>query len=165
MGLYDEVQREAKPKPKRLTGPITFCCALFLLFGGLTFWACRHQLRYRSFVSDRTDSTLHARHFSTLRVTVNGEETNAAIDDLSDLLALITDAGAGRTADAPEETPYAVIDYGDGTTLEIWKVELVNPSNDWTEGPFFRYTSASGKVYGYDTDQIRWSSVTRLLEK
>ena len=59
--------------------------------------------------------------------------------------------------------PYAVIDYGDGSTLEIWKVELVNPSNDWTEGPFFRYTDAKGTSYGYDTDQLRWESVVRLL--
>ena len=37
MGLYDSVDR-GKPKPKRLTGPIALCCALFLLFGGLTYW-------------------------------------------------------------------------------------------------------------------------------
>ena len=30
MGLYDSVDR-GKPKPKRLTGPIALCCALFLL--------------------------------------------------------------------------------------------------------------------------------------
>lgn len=39
----------------------------------------------------------------------------------------------------------------------------MNPSNDWTEGPFFRYTDAKGKSYGYDTDQLRWESVVRLL--
>ena len=83
---------------------------------------------------------------------MNGSETDVSIDDLSDLLYLIDKAGAGRTAAAPEEMPYAVIDYGDGSTLEIWKVELANPSNDWT-----------GKSYGYDTDQLRWESVVRLL--
>ena len=94
---------------------------------------------------------------------MEGEETDAEIDDLSELLALIGDAGAGRGGDAPEEAPYATIDYGDGTTLEIWKVELVNPSNNWTEGPFFRYTNKKGKTYAYDTDQIRWETVIRLL--
>ena len=44
MGLYDSVDR-GKPKPKRLTGPIALCCALFLLFGGLTYWACHYQFR------------------------------------------------------------------------------------------------------------------------
>jgi len=144
MGLYDSVDR-GKPKPKRLTGPIALCCALFLLFGGLTYWACHYQFRFHAFISDLTDSTRDARSTETFRVTVNGSETDVSIDDLSDLLYLIDKAGAGRTAAAPEEMPYAVIDYGDGSTLEIWKVELVNPSNDWTEGPFFRYTDAKGK--------------------
>ena len=164
MGIYDSVDR-GKPKPKRLRGPIILCCALFLLFGGLTFWACRYQLQFKAFFSELTDSTRDARHFGAFHVTVEGAETNAEIDDLSELLALIGDAGAGRGGDAPEEAPYAVIDYGDGTTLEIWKVELVNPSNSWTEGPLFRYTGKSGRTYAYDTDRIRWSSVTRLLEK
>ena len=126
MGLYDSVDR-GKPKPKRLTGPIALCCALFLLFGGLTYWACHYQFRFHAFISDLTDSTRDARSTETFRVTVNGSETDVSIDDLSDLLYLIDKAGAGRTAAAPEEMPYAVIDYGDGSTLEIWKVELVNP--------------------------------------
>ncbi len=162
MGLYDAVDK-GKPKPKRLTGPVALCCALFLLFGALTFWACRHQLRFKSFFSELTDSTRYARHSGAFRVTVNGKQTDAVIDDLSELLACIGDAGAGRTDAAPEEAPYAVIDYGDGTTLEIWQVELVNPSNSWTEGPFFRYTNAEGKPYSYDTDQLRWERVVRLL--
>ena len=56
MGLYDSVDR-GKPKPKRLTGPIALCCALFLLFGGLTYWACHYQFRFHAFISDLTDST------------------------------------------------------------------------------------------------------------
>ena len=60
MGLYDSVDR-GKPKPKRLTGPIALCCALFLLFGGLTYWACHHQFRFHAFISDLTDSTRDAR--------------------------------------------------------------------------------------------------------
>ena len=162
MGLYDSVDR-GKPKPKRLSAPIALSCALFLLFGGLTFWACRYQLQFKAFFSELTDSTRAARHFGAFRVTVEGAETDAVIDDLSELLALIGDAGASRTGDVPTETPFAVIDYGDGTTLEIWKVELANPANSWTEGPFFRYTNKKGKTYAYDTDQIRWETVIRLL--
>ena len=106
MGLYDSVDR-GKPKPKRLTGPIALCCALFLLFGGLTYWACHYQFRFHAFISDLTDSTRDARSTETFRVTVNGSETDVSIDDLSDLLYLIDKAGAGRTAAAPEEVPYA----------------------------------------------------------
>ena len=75
MGLYDSVDR-GKPKPKRLTGPIALCCALFLLFGGLTYWACHYQFRFHAFVSDLTDSTRDARSTETFRVTVNGSEAD-----------------------------------------------------------------------------------------
>ena len=80
MGLYDSVDR-GKPKPKRLTGPIALCCALFLLFGGLTYWACHHQFRFHAFISDLTDSTRDARSTETFRVTVNGSETDVSIDE------------------------------------------------------------------------------------
>ena len=66
MGLYDSVDR-GKPKPKRLTGPIALCCALFLLFGGLTYWACHYQFRFHAFISDLTDSTRDARSTETFR--------------------------------------------------------------------------------------------------
>ena len=79
MGLYDSVDR-GKPKPKRLTGPIALCCALFLLFGGLTYWACHYQFRFHAFISDLTDSTRDARSTETFRVTVNGSETDVSID-------------------------------------------------------------------------------------
>ena len=75
MGLYDSVDR-GKPKPKRLTGPIALCCAMFLLFGGLTYWACHYQFRFHAFISDLTDSTRDARRTETFRVTVNGSETD-----------------------------------------------------------------------------------------
>ena len=55
------------------------------------------------------------------------------------------------------------VDYGDGTTLDIWQVPLENPANDWTDGPFFRCTFPSGKTYGYDTDQIPMTRLTRLF--
>ena len=64
MGLYDSVDR-GKPKPKRLTGPIALCCAMFLLFGGLTYWACHYQFRFHAFISDLTDSTRDARRTET----------------------------------------------------------------------------------------------------
>ena len=70
MGLYDSVDR-GKPKPKRLTGPIALCCALFLLFGGLTYWACHYQFRFHAFISDLTDSTRDARSTETFRSTIS----------------------------------------------------------------------------------------------
>ena len=74
-----------------------------------------------------------------------------------------TASGAGRTGTAPADPPLITITYGDGTVLDIWQVPLENPSNDWTEGPFFRCTFPGGKTYGYDTDQIPMTRLTRLF--
>ena len=84
-------------------------------------------------------------------------------DKLSDLLRLLTAMGPGRMGPAPASPPRITIDYGDGTVLEIWEVTLVNPSNDWTEGPYLRCTFPSGKTYGYDTDRIPMSTFLHLL--
>ena len=87
----------------------------------------------------------------------------ADANDLSDLLRLITKAGAGRPGSALDETPYITVDYGSGMVLDIWEVPLENPANSWTEGPFFRFTRPDGKTYGYDTDQIPFTMITRLF--
>ena len=92
-----------------------------------------------------------------------GAAAEADADDLSDLLRLIASSGAGRPGSAPDETPYITVDYGSGMVLDIWEVPLENPANSWTEGPFFRFTRPDGKTYGYDTDQIPFTMITRLF--
>ena len=96
-------------------------------------------------------------------LTVDGETVPATADKLSDLLRLLTAMGPGRMGPAPAEPPRITIDYGDGTVLEVWEVTLVNPSNDWTEGPYLRCTFPGGRRFGYDTDRIPMSTLLRLL--
>lgn len=114
-------------------------------------------------MSDLTEATRYARRTGEFTVTAAGASAEADANDLSDLLRLITKAGAGRPGSAPDETPYITVDYGSGMVLDIWKVPLENPANSWTEGPFFRFTRPDGKTYGYDTDQIPFTMITRLF--
>ena len=91
MGLYDSVDR-GKPKPKRWTGPIALCCALFLLFRrpdvlGLSL-PVPFSCLYLRFDGQHARCAKHR----DVRVTVNGSETDVSIDDLSDLLYLIDKA-------------------------------------------------------------------------
>ena len=94
---------------------------------------------------------------------MDGETVPATADKLSDLLRLLTAMGPGRMGPAPASPPRITIDYGDGTVLEVWEVTLVNPSNDWTEGPYLRCTFPGGRRFGYDTDRIPMSTLLRLL--
>ena len=165
MGLYDAVDRNGPNRKgeKTLRKPLLIAAILFVAFAALVLWALRYQLQYRACFSALTDATRHARSTGAFTVTVDGAAVSADADDLSDLLRLINMAGAGRTGTAPTDPPLITIDYGDGTTLDIWQVPLENPANDWTDGPFFRCTFPSGKTYGYDTDQIPMTRLTRLF--
>ncbi len=165
MGLYDAVDRSGpgRKKEKTLRKPLLIAAAVFAAVIALGVWACRYQLQYRACFSALTDATRHARGSGAFTVTVDGTAVSADANDLSDLLRLISMAGAGRTGTAPADPPLITVDYGDGTTLDIWQVPLENPANDWTEGPFFRCTFPGGKTYGYDTDQIPMTRLTRLF--
>lgn len=165
MGLYDAVDRSGpgRKKEKTLRKPLLIAAAVFAAVIALGVWACRYQLQYRACFSALTDATRHARGSGAFTVTVDGAVASADANDLSDLLRLISMAGAGRTGTAPADPPLITVDYGDGTTLDIWQVPLENPANDWTEGPFFRCTFPGGKTYGYDTDQIPMTRLTRLF--
>lgn len=165
MGLYDAVDRSGpgRKKEKTLRKPLLIAAAVFAAVIALGVWACRYQLQYRACFSALTDATRHARGSGAFTVTVDGAAASADANDLSDLLRLISMAGAGRTGTAPADPPLITVDYGDGTTLDIWQVPLENPANDWTEEPFFRCTFPGGKTYGYDTDQIPMTRLTRLF--
>lgn len=165
MGLYDAVDRSGpgRKKEKTLRKPLLIAAAVFAAVIALGVWACRYQLQYRACFSALTDATRHARGSGAFTVTVDGAAASADANDLSDLLRLISMAGAGRTGTAPADPPLITVDYGDGTTLDIWQVPLENSTNDWTEGPFFRCTFPGGKTYGYDTDQIPMTRLTRLF--
>ena len=165
MGLYDAVDRSGpgRKKEKTLRKPLLIAAAVFAAVIALCVWACRYQLQYRACFSALTDATRHARGSGAFTVTVDGAAVSADANDLSDLLRLISMAGAGRTGTAPADPPLITVDYGDGTTLDIWQVPLENPANDWTEGPFFRCTFPGGKTYGYDTDQIPMTRLARLF--
>lgn len=165
MGLYDAVDRSGpgRKKEKTLRKPLLIAAAVFAAVIALGVWACRYQLQYRACFSALTDATRHARGSGAFTVTVDGAAVSADANDLSDLLRLISMAGAGRTGTAPADPPLITVDYGDGTTLDIWQVPLENPANDWTEGPFFRCTFPGGRTYGYDTDKIPMTRLTRLF--
>lgn len=162
--MYEAIRRPAQPKRGRtLTLPLLLC-GLVIGAGVLLFvWAGRYQLQFRSFIQELGEVTTEARQKGSYSVRM-GEETIDFDDEaLSRLFYRLSQAGSGRPGDAPVSEPEVVVDYGGGITLEIWIVPLVNPGNEWTEGPFFRYTGREGQTYCYDTDQLRPDSFLRLF--
>lgn len=165
MGFYDAIDRRGagRSRGRSLHAWVLLAAAVLVMGAALIVWACSSQHQYRTIVSALADATRSARQTGAFTVTVDGETVPATADKLSDLLRLLTAMGPGRMGSAPASPPRITIDYGDGTVLEIWEVTLVNPSNDWTEGPYLRCTFPGGRRFGYDTDQIPMSTLLRLL--
>ena len=109
MGLYDAVDRSGpgRKKEKTLRKPLLIAAAVFAAVIALGVWACRYQLQYRACFSALTDATRHARGSGAFTVTVDGAAASADANDLSDLLRLISMAGAGRTGTAPADPHHA----------------------------------------------------------
>ena len=165
MGFYDAIDRRGagRSRGRSLHAWVLLAAAVLVMGAALIVWACSSQHQYRTIVSALADATRSARQTGAFTVTVDGETVPATADKLSDLLRLLTAMGPGRMGPAPADPPRITIDYGDGTVLDIWEVPLVNPANDWPNGPFLRCTFPSGKTYGYDTDQIPMSRITYLF--
>ena len=56
-----------------------------------------------------------------------------------------------------------MLEYGDGSFLQLWSVKLVNSSTDREYGLFLRYVNQQGKSYAYDTDRISLEHMTARL--
>ena len=162
--MYEAIRRPTQPKRSRtLTLPLLLC-GIILGAGVLLFvWAGHYQMQFRSFIQELGEVTMEARQKGSYSVRVEGEAVDFDDEELSRLVYRLSQAGSGRPGDAPGSEPEVVVDYGGGVTLEIWIVPLVNPGNEWTEGPFFRYTGREGQIYCYDTDQLRPDSFLRLF--
>lgn len=127
----------------------------------LIIWSGWYQRRYWRFVSDFSESTVYAYENDSLQADVNGVKIKMYRDNAYALYTVITDNGPGKLGTAPQEHPAAVLHFGDGSSLELWSVELVNSSTDREYGLFLRYTDVTGKRYSYDTDQISLEKVLK----
>ena len=167
--MYENVRRTKGPGLYRLrgnlflTGGILACVAVAVLVIGLVVYAGWYQLRFRSFLRDLSDSTTFAYENDCLYAEMDDREALISGDNVYIIYRLITNAGPGRLGAVPDEEPDVVLEYGDGSFLQLWSVTLVNSSTDREYGLFLRYVNQQGKSYAYDTDRIFLEHMTARL--
>ncbi len=127
MGLYDAVDRggAAPKKEKTLRRPLLIAAAVFAAVIALGVWACRYHSSTAPASPPSPTPPATPASTGAFTVTVDGAAVSADADDLAICCASSILAGAqpapGRL---PTDPPLITIDYGDGTTLDIWQVPL-----------------------------------------
>jgi hypothetical protein len=89
-----------------------------------------------------------------LRSYVNGDDVWVEQDHIYKLYNSITGAGSGRVTAVPEGEPDVLLDYGEGSTLSIWRVMLTNANHTTSPGLYLLYEGRNGTRYGYDSSKL-----------
>lgn len=156
--MYEKIRKETKPR-KGFPMVVWIALCLVILGGivGLIGWAGGYVVGFRYFVGDLSNSTHYAYENQSLTVQSEGEEYAILPENIYHIYTRITSAGSGRLGKAPAAPPEMVLDYGDGSYMELWMVELVNSSNGRAYGLFINYVNQKGRSYSYDTDKLTLS--------
>lgn len=142
--MYDRIQRAASTGGRRDRSLLPHIVGVIVLSAILVvplFNMARTMHRYQAFKQDLAESMSFAEHQGIL--------SRSAADRF---FSLIVDAGMGKPRSTVPEAGGARCEFGDGSTLELWQVDIDgNPENP---GTLIRYTSADGDDFCYDTDRI-----------
>ena len=162
--MYQQLRSQpGHRKDRGLWLALAICLLVLLLAAAPIPWSCWHQLRYRDFISDLSNSTVYAYEHEGLVAELDGEPVRILPETVYTIYGEIISAGPGRLGKAPEEAPAAVLDYGDGSRMEFWSVKLKTPSNGREYGLFLRYTNQGGQTYAFDTDQSSLDKMRLLM--
>ncbi|MCR4871024.1 MAG: hypothetical protein K5859_06990 [Atopobiaceae bacterium] len=142
--MYDRIHRAASADGKRdrsllphIVGVIVLSATLVIPMANMG----RMMYRFQTFKQDLAESMSFAEHQGIL-----------SRSDADRFFSLIVDAGMGKPQSTVPEAGGARCEFGDGSTLELWPVDIDgNPENP---GTLIRYTRADGDVFCYDTDRI-----------
>ena len=151
--MYERIQRAASTDSKRDRSLLPHIVGVIVLSAILViplFNMARMMYRYQAFKQDLAESMSFAEHRGIL-----------SRSDADRFFSLIVDAGMGKPQNTVPEAGEARCEFGDGSTLELWPVDIDgNPENP---GTLIRYTRADGDVFCYDTDRIDYQLAVDTL--
>ena len=163
--MYERVRvcHRSRPRESLLAGGGLLCAGIFAVGATMAVYSCWYQLRFRQFLSDLAASTVYAYQNGTLQIAADGRTLPVGGGPLSPPPPARAGDGPGRLVEPPAWMPDAVLTYGDGSSLELWGVELEGYQTNVKEGVLLRYVDPAGTVYCYDTDGFRLSPLVSQL--
>ena len=163
--MYERVRvcHRSRPRESLLAGGVLLCAVIFAVVAAMAVYSCWYQLRFRQFLSDLSGSTVYAYQNDSLQMEADGRTVRVEGDPVYTLYQAVAEDGPGRLVEPPAWMPDAVLTYGDGSSLELWGVELEGYQTNVKEGVLLRYVDPAGTVYCYDTDGFRLSPLVSQL--
>ena len=154
--MYEQVQRtERKGRNRKLWISLLLWAAMASILAALIIFGFRYRANFREFLGDLSDSTQYAIENKSLYLTVEGDTFLVLPKNYKKFYNTVAIAGSGRPASAPDREADIKLEFGDGTTLELWEAKVKNARNNRGIGMVVQYTDRQGDTYTYDTDRLR----------
>ena len=154
--MYEQVQRtERKGRNRKLWISLLLWAAMASILAALIIFGFRYRANFREFLGDLSDSTQYAIENKSLYLTVEGDTFLVLPKNYKKFYNTVAIAGSGRPVSAPDREADIKLDFGDGSTLELWEAKVKNARNNRGIGMVVQYTDGEGATYTYDTDRLR----------
>ena len=154
--MYEQVHRtERKGRNRKLWISLLLWAAMASILAALIIFGFRYRANFREFLGDLSDSTQYAIENKSLYLTVEGDTFLVLPKNYRKFYNTVAIAGSGRPASAPDREADIKLEFGDGTTLELWEAKVKNARNNRGIGMVVQYTDRQGDTYTYDTDRLR----------
>lgn len=131
-----------------------------------------YTFHWRDYISAISASTTQAYRFGSLEGTVEGSEVQVTGEHMYALYDRMTGHMGKLYRNAPDEAPRIALQYSDGAALEVWEVKIAQdtavevgqPDGSRRQyGVLWRFTSAEGEVWIYDTDKELYRNIWILV--
>ena len=158
--MYKQVRsRKRAGRNAPLGIAVAACVLIFAVVLGGFLWGLHYQMCYRQFVGDLSNSTVYAYERQSLQAQVDGELLRVSGENMYGIYRYIISAGAGRVTRTLPEAEGVLLDYGDGSTLELWDVDSEGYAPVRERSLLLCYTDTQGSAYIYATDKLTLETI------
>ena len=144
-------------------GLVVGSVALLLLLALPLVLSGRLMYGFSAYKQDLAASFAQGERGSSITLQLDGQVRGVSNGQAEHLFSLIVDIGPGKPQDALPEEGGLVLDFGDGSRLQIWEVQITDSGRVSDTGVLICYERADGTVYAYDTDRLQYESCLAAL--
>lgn len=145
-GLYANIRSERKTRSDgRFWSIVAVTACLFAAVVISVVWVMGYHSRFTKFVSGLSDSTTYAYNNDSLTAEIDGKRFRVSEENMYGIFGYLSLSKSGRESTKAPDGESVKLDYGNGTTLELWDM----PVGERNHYLFIQYTYINGETYSY----------------